>query len=480
MAKTYTSKFTGQEIDNILTDSQESNIKNGTGTNALQMKQDGDSGVFDFTGKNPNATEFDETLTGEIPYGATGDFATSVGGKSSAQGKRSMAQGTTTIAKGKYSHSEGDNTVAYGNDSHAEGYATLSEGVASHAEGNNTIAKGEISHAEGFNTQATGQGAHAEGAHTIAIGDYSHASGLNTVAGYNGQTVIGHCNDNKETTVFEVGCGYTNEDGSIGLRRNAFEVYSDGRVEVLTQFFTKNSVVRYEYLEALAEVMQTELNNKSTATNVFNGNKGGENGTNVNIQGGKDSIADYDGDFVFGTGLRNTMENQAVFGKYNDNSNWENNRPLLMVGNGTSDSDRKNAFEVYLDGHAEVQTTGNTEKSVATKQYVDNNKGTKLYKHTVKLHLSENDFNNYLIVISLEELPYDNLSFRHQIVTYRNCINLVAGDAFGLKWSIVSGRIIDIYSEDSDQYQVAISDNYYKDILYYDLGTFVSDTVEAL
>ena len=40
------------------------------------MKQDGDSGTFDFTGKNPKATEIDSTLTGEIPYGATGNFAT--------------------------------------------------------------------------------------------------------------------------------------------------------------------------------------------------------------------------------------------------------------------------------------------------------------------------------------------------------------------------------------------------------------------
>lgn len=184
-----------------------SNLENGTGTNAVQMKQDGTSGVFSFTGKNPNATIFDPELTGDITYGATGNFATVVGGKAAAMGKRSMAQGTTTIAKGPYSHAEGDNSVALGGDSHAEGYATVAKGTASHSEGNNTIASGELSHAEGFSTQATGQGAHAEGAHTQAIGDYSHASGLNTIAGHNGQSVVGHCNDNKETTVFEVGCG---------------------------------------------------------------------------------------------------------------------------------------------------------------------------------------------------------------------------------------------------------------------------------
>lgn len=342
------------------------NVNNGTGTNAVQMKQDGTSGTFDFTNKNPHATEIDETLTGQVTYGAIGNFATVVGGKAQASGKRSMAQGTTTIAKGNYSHAEGDNSVAYGNDSHAEGYATTASGTASHSEGNNTIASGELSHAEGFSTQAIGQGSHAEGAHTIARGDYSHASGLNTEADYNGQTVIGHCNDNKETTVFEVGCGWTDENGNVQTRKNGFEVHLDGHAEVsFVPTDNNNAIPNIGTLIELENTLNQKIDTvKGTIpTNISNGNPG-EAGTNVNIQGGKDSIADYDGDFVFGTGLRNTMENQAVFGKYNDNSNWEPNRPLLMVGNGTSDAERSNAFEVYLDGHAEVKTFGTTPNSV--------------------------------------------------------------------------------------------------------------------
>lgn len=262
------------------------NIENGTGTNAIQMKQDGTSGTFDFTGKNPTATNIDEDLTGEIPYGATGNFATVVGGKASAQGKRSMAQGTTTIAVGSYSHAEGDNSVAYGNDSHAEGYATVAEGTASHSEGNGTHASGEISHTEGFDTQAIGEGSHAEGAHTVARGDYSHAEGLNTETGYNGQTVVGHCNDNKETTVFEVGCGWTDENGIVQVRRNGFEVHRDGHASV--QEVNTNdakSVVNIEFLNnnAGTKIYQHTITSDQTPENkivLFNHKSDNYSGAN--------------------------------------------------------------------------------------------------------------------------------------------------------------------------------------------------------
>lgn len=54
-------------------------------------------------------------------------------------------------------------------------------------------------------------------------------------------------------------------------------------------------------------------------------------------------------------------------GKYNNNKETT----LLEIGNGTSDTARSNAFEVYKDGHAEVQVQGTTDNSVANKNYVD-------------------------------------------------------------------------------------------------------------
>lgn len=65
--------------------------------------------------------------------------------------------------------------------------------------------------------------------------------------------------------------------------------------------------------------------------------------------------------------------NQTAMGIFNDNKS----DTLLEVGNGTppasptSPTVRSNAFEVYLDGHAEVQITGTTDTSLTTKKYVD-------------------------------------------------------------------------------------------------------------
>lgn len=154
------------------------NIIGGTGTGATQQIQDGTSGTFDFTGKNPNATAIDSTLTGNINYGGTGNYATVFGGKAAAIGKRSLAQGTTTVAKGAYSHAEGDNSVALGNDSHAEGYATTASGLQSHSEGFNTVATGTASHSEGKDTKAAGEFSHAEGKGGTANGNYSHIEGV--------------------------------------------------------------------------------------------------------------------------------------------------------------------------------------------------------------------------------------------------------------------------------------------------------------
>ena len=144
------------------------NIENGSNTGSIHQVADKVADGFDFTGKNANAIKHDSTLNGVQPYGGVGEYSSSFGGKSSAQGKRSHAQGTTTIAKGNYSHAEGDNSVAWGGASHAEGVTTVSIGYGSHAEGSTTVAIGDGSHAEGGSTTAEGTVSHAEGSGATA------------------------------------------------------------------------------------------------------------------------------------------------------------------------------------------------------------------------------------------------------------------------------------------------------------------------
>lgn len=99
------------------------------------------------------------------------------GYRSKAKGDASHAEGYSSQATEFCSHAEGYSSKAFGDYSHAEGYSTLANTDASHAEGNNTTASGEHSHAEGYSTEASENSAHAEGGSTIASGEYSHAEG---------------------------------------------------------------------------------------------------------------------------------------------------------------------------------------------------------------------------------------------------------------------------------------------------------------
>ncbi len=55
-------------------------------------------------------------------------------------------------------------------------------------------------------------------------------------------------------------------------------------------------------------------------------------------------------------------ENQSVIGQYND----PQPDSLFEVGNGTSNLARSNAFLVFKDGHAEIQTQGTTDNSIVS------------------------------------------------------------------------------------------------------------------
>ena len=93
-----------------------------------------------------------------------------------------FAIGNYATASGNTSASIGQNTEATGDYSFATNYFTKAIGNSSHAEGDSTIASGNYSHAEGKETTASGRNSHAEGYGTTASGEYSHAEGKETTA----------------------------------------------------------------------------------------------------------------------------------------------------------------------------------------------------------------------------------------------------------------------------------------------------------
>ena len=153
-----------------------------------------------------------------------GDNSHVEGSNNNALGNSSHAEGTGNNSVGANSHGEGQSNSAYGTSSHTEGYNNYAGGDCSHVEGsgNLTSTTAYCAHAEGYNTLSTGQASHAEGQDTVAKGGASHAGGYNTIANQNFQTVIGKNNDNKATTLVEIGNG-TNGNN----RSNIVEVYTD-------------------------------------------------------------------------------------------------------------------------------------------------------------------------------------------------------------------------------------------------------------
>ena len=95
-------------------------------------------------------------------YAGSGYSSIVEGGDNTATEIYSHAEGYNTTASGAYSHAEGNSTIASGSSSHAEGSGEAS-GTSSHAEGGSTVASGYHSHAEGSGTIASGDGSHVEG-----------------------------------------------------------------------------------------------------------------------------------------------------------------------------------------------------------------------------------------------------------------------------------------------------------------------------
>lgn len=343
------------------------NIKDGTGNGSLNQIKDGTGTTFsidDSSGnsKNPNAYALDNTIKGDIVFGGVGDYSTSLGGKSSAQGKRSVAQGTTTIAKGNYSHAEGDNSVALGPDSHAEGYATVTYGKASHSEGTSTQAIGEGSHAEGSNTKATKTGAHSEGEETDASGYASHTEGLfNKVlseipadTGGSGSGITPPPSTGWNIEEHRGDAGHAEGYGNVVY---GFASHAEGH--------QNKSSGHYSHSEGL-------LNTASGNYSHAEGTGCLASGTGAHA-GGSYCYAITSNAFAHGQSLTTNIPNQAVLGEYNLDLPFSSRETqyLFAIGNGTDVNHRSNAFVSYKDGRAAIGKDPVNDLDVATKGYVD-------------------------------------------------------------------------------------------------------------
>jgi hypothetical protein len=270
------------------------------------------------------------------------------------------AEGRGTKAIGRGGHSEGKNTIAV-DAAHAEGNGTQALGWHSHTEGEGTIATAKNAHTEGTRTKAAGVGAHAEGDTTTAQGAASHSEGTHTET--NG--VAAHAE------------GYYTHALNEGAHSEGRETYARGKA---SHAEGAGSITEIDAYAAHAEGQSTASGNTSHAEGYGTKAKGQNShseghGTEASGQAshaeGYWTVANGSFSHAGGQQTKANYKSQTAIGKFNDNK--ENT--LFEVGNGTgtSDDERSNAFEVYVDGHAEVQTQGETDNSVVIKSHLDKN-----------------------------------------------------------------------------------------------------------
>ena len=240
---------------------------------------------------------------------------------------------------------------------------------------------GEYSHAEGQNTRTLHAGGHAEGISTIAAGG-SHAEGASTIAGgARGYKIISHAKTDTSITftletIDYVQAGdlvqliYTSPVGSINVPLT-------NSVLTVTSFDTANKKIttNYKHIDELQEGLEPfyliNLTRLTTGTKscvffqpentsshaegdytIAPGYYSHAEGVGTAAIGysshaeGSNTTATGFCSHASGQGTIAVADSQTVIGKYNA----IDNEALFVIGNGSSDKYRGNAFVVYSDG----------------------------------------------------------------------------------------------------------------------------------
>ena len=232
-----------------------------------------------------------------VGYGtqATGHTAFSSGFSTVASGNYSTAMGNDSDASGNFSTAFGYGTSALGTISTAMGIATTAAGYAATAMGFNSFAGGNYSTATGYITSAGGYASFSAGEFTYATGDYSTAMGYETTASGDNSTAMGY---------------YTEASGGYG---------------------------------------SIAMGNQTTAS--------GDNST-VMGEGGTASGA---ASTAMGRGTTASDYASLVVGQYNSSGSTANSpeafstsNTAFVVGNGTDNSNKSDAFKVMFNGDTTV------------------------------------------------------------------------------------------------------------------------------
>jgi hypothetical protein len=273
---------------------------NGSGTLSWSsISSGGSSGLEQITENGNNGfrlTGSDPNNFGDIGANST-DLSTQTQASTTrgATGLYSLASGENTTASSYRSTAMGNNTIASNENSTAMGINTNASGNSSTAMGNSTTASGTNSTAMGSNNTASGTSSTAMGRGTVASGSYSTSLGeLSTASGSRSLAAGQHASATAANSIAIGHAATASGYGSIALGGEGNEsagLYS-------------TAMGRYTKAHSIGELTIGSFN------------------TNYNPVGGA--------------------------------STWDNLDRLFVIGNGTSQNNRSNAFLVLKNGNTTI------------------------------------------------------------------------------------------------------------------------------
>jgi Head domain of trimeric autotransporter adhesin len=205
-------------------------------------------------------------------------------------------------------------------------------GIYSFASGLSSKASGDYSFASGYFSNASGNWSTAMGYTPMASGDYSFASGLSSKASGLRSTAMGNFTEALGDFSFASG----DHSKASGLRSTAM----GNSTEALGDFsFASGDDSKASGFKS------TAMGNSTIASGV------------VSISMGAITSASGDFSTTMGLGTISRPISSLAIGRYNDSvitsspTNWVATDPLFIIGNGTDNTSRKNAFVVYKNGN---------------------------------------------------------------------------------------------------------------------------------
>lgn len=265
----------------------------------------------------------------------------------------SHAEGKGNTITARQAHAEGYNHTVSGAAGHAEGYNQTVSGVHGHGEGDSNTVSGDNSHAEGQSNTVTGQSAHAEGKSNSTAAAQSHVEGLsNNIYGAGTEYTL---NDVKYTA--KNGSDNSHIEGEVNKIYGGTDSHAEGKNNII---YGRAGASGYGGSQCHIEGLNNIISGDNTTEAHVEGR--GNKATNAQAHAeGQNTIASGAQSHAGGLGTKATAQAQTAIGQYNA----EDANALFIVGNGNSDTDRKNAFVVDKKGNIEAR--GVTAQTIAAR-----------------------------------------------------------------------------------------------------------------